>query len=133
MMGVSANLKTHLLGGLTTLCNVWEVTRRDGVFMGFTDHDQPLSFDNKTFRADSGMSALALQRSTGLSVDNTDALGALHDTSITTEDINAGRTTTLKCRLAGELGRCTQRVVMFRGHMAACVAQGGLFKRKYVG
>ena len=133
-MGVSANLKTHLLGGITTLCNVWEVTRRDGVFMGFTDHDQPLSFDNKTFRADSGMSALALQRSTGLSVDNTDALGALHDTSITTEDINAGRydhAEVVAWRV--NWADVTQRVVMFRGHIGGMRSAAGAFQAEIRG
>ena len=38
-----------------------------------------------------GLSALALQQSTGLSVDNTEAIGALSDAAIREEDIEAGR------------------------------------------
>ena len=133
-MGVPANLKVHLLGGLTTLCNVWGVTRLDGVFLGFTDHDQPLSFDSKTFRAESGMSALALQRSTGLSVDNTESLGALHDTSITAEDIKAGRYDRAEV-VAWRVNWAdvSQRVVMFRGHIGGMRSAGGAFQAEIRG
>lgn len=133
-MGVPANLKVHLLGGLTTLCNVWGVTRLDGVFLGFTDHDQPLSFDSKTFGAESGMSALALQRSTGLSVDNTESLGALHDTSITAEDIKAGRYDRAEV-VAWRVNWAdvSQRVVMFRGHIGGMRSAGGAFQAEIRG
>ena len=133
-MGVPANLKVHLLAGLTTLCNVWGVTRLDGVFLGFTDHDQPLSFDSKTFRAESGMSALALQRSTGLSVDNTESLGALHDTSITAEDIKAGRYDRAEV-VAWRVNWAdvSQRVVMFRGHIGGMRSAGGAFQAEIRG
>jgi len=43
------------------------------------------------FRPDTGLSALALQQTTGLSVDNTEAMGALSDAAIREADIVAGR------------------------------------------
>ncbi|MEL6919875.1 MAG: DUF2163 domain-containing protein, partial [Pseudomonadota bacterium] len=58
---------------------------------GFTDHDLPLEFEGITFRADTGLSAAALAQSTGLSVDNTEALGALTDASVREDEIEAGR------------------------------------------
>ena len=76
---------------MTTTCRCWALTRRDGVVMGFTDHDRALAFEGVTFRPDTGLSALALQQSTGLSVDNTEALGALSDAAIREADIEAGR------------------------------------------
>lgn len=84
-------LEAHLGTGLTTLCRAWAITRSDGALFGFTDHDRALTFDGMTFKADTGLSAFALQQSTGLSVDNTEALGALSDVSITEDDIEAGR------------------------------------------
>ena len=51
--------------------------RRDGVELGFTDHDGDLSFGGLTYRASSGMDASAIQAATGLSVDNAQAVGAL--------------------------------------------------------
>lgn len=90
-MALSEALAAHLQSGLTTLCRAWAIDRADGVAFGFTDHDRPLSFDGLEFRADTGLSAMALQQGTGLSVDNSEAVGALMDAAITEEDILAGR------------------------------------------
>lgn len=87
----SAALQAHLAGGLTSLCRCWAVVRRDGRVFGFTDHDLPLSFDGIDFSAGNGMSARALSQSTGLAVDNTEAMGVLSDAAITEADIEAGR------------------------------------------
>ena len=83
-------LLDHLGSGLTTVCRCWMVRRRDGTVYGFTDHDRDVAFDGITFRADTGMSAAALMQGTGLSVDNTEALGALSDTAI--REANLGLT-----------------------------------------
>jgi len=91
MTGMSERFRAHLAGGPTSICRCWAIRRTDGVQLGFTDHDMHLSFDGILFRADSGLSAMALQQSTGLSVDNTEALGALSDASVREEDIEAGR------------------------------------------
>lgn len=85
------SLHDHLGTGATTVCRAWTVQRRDGVVMGFTDHDKPLVVDGVTCRADTGMTARALQQTTGLSVDNSEAVGALSDAAITEMDILAGR------------------------------------------
>lgn len=81
----------HLATRTTTVCRCWAVRRRDGVTLGFTDHDRNLAFDGIEFRADTGMTARAFQQSTGLAVDNTEAVGALSDDSIRKADIDAGR------------------------------------------
>jgi len=86
-----SGLLSHLGAGVTTTCRCWALTRRDGVVMGFTDHDRALAFEGVAFRPDTGLSALALQQTTGLSVDNTEALGALSDAAIREADIEAGR------------------------------------------
>ncbi|WP_135505090.1 DUF2163 domain-containing protein [Roseovarius aestuariivivens] len=91
MKGLHEGLEAHLRTGLTTTCRCWAVLREDGVTLGFTDHDCDLSFDGHIFRADTGLSAKALQQTTGLAVDNTEALGALRDGAITESDIEAGR------------------------------------------
>ena len=88
---MTAAFEAHLATGQTSVCRCWAVIRRDGVSYGFTDHDLPLVFDGLTYRADAGMSAKALVQSTGLSVDNTEAMGVLSDSSITEADIDAGR------------------------------------------
>lgn len=81
----------HLRSGSTTVCRAWKVQRKDGLVLGFTDHDRDLTFDGVTFAARSGLTARALQSSTGLAVDNTEAVGALSDAAVREEDILAGR------------------------------------------
>ena len=89
-MSFDPDLKAHLALGTTTLARCWRVHRKDGQVLGFTDHDLDLTFEGTTFRADSGLSASALQNATGLSVDNTEAFGALRSDSVTSADIAAG-------------------------------------------
>ncbi len=81
----------HIATGQTSLCRCWAIVRKDGATFGFTDHDRTLEFEGIVFRADSGLSARALHQSTGLSVDNSEALGTLSDASVTEADIEAGR------------------------------------------
>lgn len=91
MSQMNPGLKEHLATGVTTVAHAWAIARTDGVVLGFTDHDRELSFDGITFRADTGLSALSLAQSTGMSVDNTEALGALSDISIREDEIEQGR------------------------------------------
>ena len=91
MGGVGGDLLAHLQTGITTVCRCWALTRRDGTVLGFTDHDAALTFEGIRFRADTGMSTATLQQATGLSVDNTETMGALSDASISEADIEAGR------------------------------------------
>ena len=81
----------HLDTGVTTLARCWVVIRRDGTLFGFTDHDRELVFEDIAFKADAGMTARAIVSATGLSVDNSEAMGALSDAAITEADIEAGR------------------------------------------
>lgn len=91
MRDLPTSLQAKLDSGSTTLARCWRVTRRDGQSMGFTDHDRDLTFDGTVFEAASGLSAGALQQTTGLNVDNSEALGALQAAGLTEADIVAGR------------------------------------------
>lgn len=88
---MNAALQDHLASGLTTTCQCWQITRADGVIHCFTDHDRDVSFAGLTFRADSGLSARALAQTTGLAVDNTEAMGILSDDAIAESAIEEGR------------------------------------------
>lgn len=91
MRRVDPEMQARLDGGATTMCRCWRVRRRDGRELGFTDHDGDLSFDGTVFRAATGMDASAIQATTGLAVDNSQAIGALSDAGVSEEDILAGR------------------------------------------
>ncbi len=83
-------LATHLASGVTTLCWCWKLTRRDGVALGFTDHDRDVTFDGTTYVASSGFSASEVRESVGLNVDNLDVSGAVSADCLAPEDLNAG-------------------------------------------
>lgn len=91
MRSIDANMQAKLDAGATTLCRCWLISRKDGITHGFTNHDRDVQFDGHVFLAGSGMDASALESSTGLSVDNAQAVGALTSTGLTEADIQAGR------------------------------------------
>ncbi|MGB3314884.1 MAG: DUF2163 domain-containing protein [Albidovulum sp.] len=133
-MSYPQELKDHLASGVTTLARAFAVTRKDGVELGFTDHDRDLTFDGITFRAGSGMTAKAIQQATGLSVDNTEAFGALQSEAIREEDILAGRYDGAEVR--GWLvnwADVSVRVLQFRGTLGEIVRKGGAFNAELRG
>jgi len=133
-MRLSDDMQAHLASGVTTLCRAWAVTRVDGTQLGFTDHDGDLTFDGIVFRADTGLTALALQQGTGLSVDNTEAMGALSDGAITEADINAGRYdgAEVRCWLVN-WADVAQRALQFRGSIGELRRTGGAFEAELLG
>lgn len=90
MKQLPAALAAHLAGGVTTLAWCWRLTRRDGVRLGFTDHDRDLSFDGTVFEAASGFSGSEMRESVGLSVDDFEIDGALVSGRMSETDLVAG-------------------------------------------
>lgn len=133
-MSMSEDMRAHLSGGVTKLCRCWALTRKDGVQLGFTDHDGDLAFDGVVFRADTGLTALALQQGTGLSVDNTEAMGALSDASISEADIAVGRYdgAEVRCWLVN-WADVAMRVLQFRGTIGELRRSGGAFEAELLG
>ena len=117
-----------LAGGATTVARVWIVRRRDGLVLGFTDHDRDLMVEGVTCRASAGMTAGAVEAATGLSVDNGEVTGALSADALTPADIRAGRWdgAAVEARLvdwsAPERGE-----VLFRGSLGEIAESGGRF------
>ena len=129
MRAIDPELQARLDGGATHLCRCWLVSRRDGVTLGFTDHDEDVVFDGVVFRASSGMDASALQSATGLSVDNAQAVGALSDAAVSEEDVRAGRFDRAEVRLwLVDWERPELRVLMFRGEFGEIRRLDGAFE-----
>lgn len=121
-------LHDHLATGITTVSRCWAVTRADGERYGFTDHDGNLVFDGLTFRADTGLSAKALSQATGLSVDNTEAMGALRDDALSEADIEAGRFDGAEVvSWLVNWRDVSQRRVLFRGSIGEMRRMNGAF------
>lgn len=127
-------LQAHLATGATTIARAWAVRRRDGLVLGFTDHDRDLEFEGIRFRAASGMTARALVQTTGLSVDNSEGYGALTGAGITEADILAGRYDGAEVRIwRVNWADPSIRALLFRGSIGEIVRAGGAFRAELRG
>lgn len=116
------------------MARAWAVTRKDGVTLGFTDHDQDLNFDQVRFRPDSGLSARAVAQGLGLSIDNTEAAGLLSDDAITETDLLAGRWDGAEiCLWEVDWTAPESRRLIFRGSMGEVARNGAAFRAELRG
>ncbi len=133
-MTISQEFQAHLETGVTHLCRCWAVTRKDGVVLGFTDHDLELAFDGVVFSPSSGLTAKALEQTTGLSVDNTEAMGVLSADAVTEADIEAGRYDGADVRSwLVNWSDVSQRLMQFRGTIGEIHRAGGAFQAELRG
>lgn len=87
---ISANLKTHLAGPVTTLATLWKLTRQDTTVFAFTDHDKDIVYGGTTYEAATGFLPTALDQSGALNVDNLDVMTFFDSAKITEADVVAG-------------------------------------------
>ncbi|WP_170752593.1 DUF2163 domain-containing protein [Ruegeria lacuscaerulensis] len=128
MNSAKDTLEAHLKTGLTTTCRCWAIQRADGQVFGFTDHDRELGFEGLTFKASSGLTAAAIEQATGLSIDNSEAMGALSDAAVTEDDVEAGRFDGAEVRAwLVNWAAPEQRVLQFRGSIGEIRRSGGAF------
>lgn len=91
MRTISPALAAHLAGDATTLCHCWRVTRRDGVVLGFTDHDEALDFGGTRYQAASGFQASEMREEKGLAAPASEVTGGFSSEAVTEADLGAGR------------------------------------------
>ena len=134
MNGIGTALQAHVESGHTTLCRAWLIIRKDGVSFAFTDHDLDLDFDGTVFKANAGLGAKALAQTTGLAVDNTEALGALSDASIREDEIEQGRFDGAEVTVwLVNWADVTARWLQFRGSIGELKRAGGAFRAEMRG
>ncbi|MCC5778166.1 DUF2163 domain-containing protein [Nitratireductor sp. B36] len=90
MTSTEETLEAHIQGEVTSLCHCWRLSRSDGIFLGFTDHDRQLHCDGTSFHPNTGFTASEARSSFGLSVDTVDVVGALSASEILEDDILSG-------------------------------------------
>lgn len=90
MRAVPPRLAARLEGGATTLCRCWALRRRDGLVLGFTDHDRDLVLGGVTYAARSGLEAAEASAELGFAVGGGEVAGALTSAGITEADVAAG-------------------------------------------
>ena len=129
-----SDLAAHLATGTTTLARCWRLTRRDGMVLGFTDHDLDLHFDGVRHMAGSGLGTLALSATTGMAVDNTEARGALGSDAITEDDLRAGRYDGAEViAWTVNWADVDERRIDFRGSIGEVSWSGGAFRAEMRG
>jgi len=134
MRAIDPDLKIHLQSGATTLANCWRITRRDGVVLGFTDHDRSLLFDATSFIPDSGAIGSAVSSSADLAVDSSDIEGALDADALTSVDLAAGRYDGAGVEVFRVNWADTeQRVLMKTGVIGEVSQAGGAFRAELRG
>lgn len=84
-------LAAHLSGDATTLCRCWRVTRRDGLVLGFTEHDRNLAFAGTVFLAASGFAGTEARAVNGLAAPGAEVTGGFSSAVISEQDLAAGR------------------------------------------
>jgi len=90
MRTVDPGLAAHLAAGVTTLCRCWRLTRRDGIVLGFTDHDRTVRFDSVDHEPVSGFDASEDVHATGFAVGGLDVSGAFASDRLDAADLAAG-------------------------------------------
>jgi uncharacterized phage protein (TIGR02218 family) len=76
---------------VTHLALCWKLTRKDGVVLGFTSHDQDIVREDGVYRAVPGFNPSAISTSAGLEKDNFEISGALTHASVSEADLWSGR------------------------------------------
>ena len=91
MRVLEAGIAAHLASGATTLATCWRIERGDGVVLGFTDHDEALSFGGTAYAPAHGLDGSEAPSKLGAQVDTAEEVGVLHSDAIAEEDILLGR------------------------------------------
>lgn len=124
-----SGLQEHLSTGVTTVCRCWEISRKDGVRLGFTDHDEAVMFDGLLYQASSGLTASAMVQGAGLAVDNAEATGALDSEFLREEDFARGAFDGAEVTVSMvNWSNPFQREVLFRGYVGEIARQDGSFR-----
>jgi len=93
MKTIGASLQAHMDTQQTTLCYLLKIVPQNGATFGITSLDQDVVYDdgggNVTYSSITGMNATAVESSSELSVDNSEAM-LLISTEFTETDIAAG-------------------------------------------
>jgi uncharacterized phage protein (TIGR02218 family) len=90
MTAAADALREHLQRPVTSVCQCWIITRRDGARQGFTDHDREIAVDGVPCRPQTGFTASEARSSLGLAVDVAEIDGALSSPTLDPEAIERG-------------------------------------------
>ena len=116
MRDIPSGLAAHIETAATTLCHCWSLTRRDGLVLGFTDHDRKLSFDGIDFAATTGLEAAESAAELGFAIGGGEVAGAFAAFGLNESDLARGLYDDARVRVwLVNWGEPGQRVLMEEG------------------
>ena len=90
MREVPSALAAAIESGAALLATCWILQRKDGLRLGFTDHDRPLTIEGVACAPASGWTAGAAEAELGFAPGAASAAGVLSSDAITEPDVAAG-------------------------------------------
>lgn len=134
MRQIPNELTARLASGAAKLCHVWLATRMDGVRLGFTDHDQPLTTGGVVCSADSGWVAGAAEAMLGLQPGSAAVAGAISEGVVTEADLETGAWDGASLELRRvDWERPELFVSLWKGRIARVMRTGGRFEAEVEG
>lgn len=119
---------------VTTECHAWIITKTNGAALGFCDHDRALSVNGVLCQPQAGLASVALQQSSGMSIDNTEASGYLSDVAINESDIKLGLYDGAEVQTWRVDWQNTETASLeFRGHISSITQKDTLFHAEIQG
>jgi uncharacterized phage protein (TIGR02218 family) len=87
---ISNALLAHLQGSTLSVATIWKVTLTNSTVLGFTDHDQDISYSGLVYSASTGYTRSNVQTTETLGVNNLEVQGLLVSPAITEDAMLAG-------------------------------------------
>ncbi|MCX5576874.1 DUF2163 domain-containing protein [Kaistia terrae] len=129
MRSIPEGLAAHIAGDASTLCHGWRLTRKDGVVLGFTDHDRDLVFDGVIFEAATGLLASEASAETGMVTGGMEVAGALISDRLSETELAAGAFDHAKIEtFLVNWQSPDERLLLRVGHIGEVLREDGAFR-----
>lgn len=91
MSDISTAFKNHLDQSVTTLCKAWQLTLADGTDIGFTDHDETLLIDGKSYAPNRSLNASDRDHRLGFEADGGAFQSVFDVPELSSENVRTGQ------------------------------------------
>ena len=90
MRDLTQNQKQSLAPHTSTLCWAWRLQRKDGLLLGFTDHDKPIEIDGLVYEPHNGFDGGVFEQDIGFSINSAQINSVFSSDAITEDDLRSG-------------------------------------------
>jgi hypothetical protein len=90
MKTINPALLAHLQGDVLTICTLWLITLTNGTQYGFTDLDQPVTYNGIVYASAGGYTHSSVESGSTLSTSNSEVNAIFDSSDITPADLESG-------------------------------------------